>query len=45
MQKLERRKRAALKWGALFFALFWAAVIAFRILIMASASPAQWSFT
>ncbi|UYY75903.1 hypothetical protein [Sphingomonas sp. R1] len=45
MQKLERRKRVALKWGALFFALFWIAVIAFRISLMASDAPARWSFT
>ncbi|WP_294334038.1 hypothetical protein [uncultured Sphingomonas sp.] len=45
MQKLERRKRLALKWGALLFVLFWIAVIAFRISLMASDTPNSWSFT
>lgn len=45
MQKLERRKRVALKWGALLFVLFWIAVIAFRILLMASDTPTPSSFT
>lgn len=36
MQKLTRKERSALKWCLLIFALFWVAVIAFRIVLMAT---------
>lgn len=45
MHRIGKKERAAIKWAAVLFVLFWVGILLFRILSMASQASADGYFT